>query len=159
MLAQFLYYVPTSLCTALFALSAGNRQELRRQLRTTLTLSFVAGALGIACVAAFGPDLLGLFGHDYRRDASTLLVILAIAYFPMAIKLQYVAVVRVLQRLRRGAAIAICGAALEVGLGALGAVHGGARGLCLGFLVAVSIEALITGPTVVRAARGAPRHA
>lgn len=159
MLAQFLYYVPTSLSTALFALSAGNRQALRRQLRTTLTLSLVAGVVGIAGVAEFGRDVLGLFGHDYRHDASALLVILAIAYFPMAVKVQYVAVVRVLQRLRRGAAIAMCGAALEVGLGALGAVHGGARGLCLGFLVAVAIEALITGPTVLRAARGAPRHA
>ncbi len=116
-----------------------------------MNLSAVLGAVSIIVLLAVASPLLGLFGKGYEQAAFPL-QLLAIGYLPTAVKLHYIAVSRAVNRIGHAAMIMSFGGVLELGGAWLGATLGGLNGLTAGFVLATVAEAVITGPTVVRAA-------
>jgi hypothetical protein len=92
------------------------------------------------------------FGPGYEI-ASTALIVMAIAYFPNVFKQCYVAVARVDNKLRKAGAVCSAGAALELGLTGVAGWFDGLTGISLGFLAAVTLEAVYYAPRVLRALR------
>ena len=96
---------------------------------------------------------MGLFGHSYAEQAAWSLRILALESFPFIIKSHYIAVSRIHRRVAHATLLTIASGTLELGGAALGARLGGLSGLSLGWLAAVSIEAVIMFRTVYKAAQ------
>ncbi len=160
MIADFLFTLPYAFTRVLFAVGSAQRPLLPEKMRFTLRLSFVMSAFGVVGLLFVAYPIMGLFGISYAEQATSTLRILAICVFPMIIKAHYVAVSQILGKMLQAAKIMAIGAALEIGLAAIGAHLGGLAGLSLGWVMAVCIECVMTAPTVYRiAASGKPSPA
>ena len=158
MLTSFLYILPGSLSTVLFAVVAADPQVIARKLRFTLRLSLLIGLPGMAALILGGHFALHLFGAGYARAAMLPLTLLAIGYIPAIPKIHYVAVCRARGQIPRAAAVLTTAAVCEVTAAAIGGVSGGLRGLSLALLGVYTIEGLVTARAVIRAAIGSGRH-
>ena len=152
MITSFLYILPMHLSTALFAVAVGDIRALTPRLRAALRISLLLGGPVAVALAALAGPAMRSFGPDYEI-ARTALVVMAIAYFPNVFKQCYVAVARVDNRLRKAGAICSIGAALELCLTAAGAWFDGLTGISLGFLAAVTLQAVYYVPQVLQALR------
>jgi O-antigen/teichoic acid export membrane protein len=150
LIATFAFYVPFALSTALFADSAAKPAELARKARLTLTLSFVSGIMATVVFLVGADFILGIFGEEYAAQAAPALRILALGVFPLTIKNHYIANCQVKRQVSSAAKYMWAGTFLEISLAAAGASLGGLAGLSFAWVVAVSIEALLTLPTVYR---------
>ena len=159
MLVGFAYIVPTHLSTALFAISAGDDSALCRELRFTIRLSVITGLATAAVFAVAGHWLLVPFGPTYADDAGTALAILGLGVFPTLIKVHYIAVRRVQGLIPRAAALVTIGAVLELGAAAAGALLGGITAVAIAVMAAMTVEALVMAPAVLRAMRPPERRA
>jgi O-antigen/teichoic acid export membrane protein len=158
MLASFLYAVPASLSTVLFAVVAGDPTVAARKLRFALRLSLLIGLPGMIVLGAGAHLLLSLFGPGYASDATVPLMLLAIGYpfsIPTAL---YIAVCRASGRITRAAVVLTAFSAVDLGMAAAGAVWGGLIGLSLMLLAGRIVEAMLLTPSVLRAAMGQGRH-
>jgi O-antigen/teichoic acid export membrane protein len=108
---------------------------------------------GMAVLLPGAGLILGVFGSSYAASATTSLQLLAIAGLPTIVKGHYVAVCRIRGETNEAIVIVTLGAVLEIGLAAAGTQVDGLTGLSAGWLIAVSIQAMMMGPKVVRAAR------
>jgi O-antigen/teichoic acid export membrane protein len=151
MIVTFLYIVPTHLSTVLFAVVAKDASALKSKIRFTLRVTGVLGAAGILFLLVLASPILSILGAGYT-SAAWALRLLALGYVPSAIKLHYVAVCRAADRIGHAAIVLGIGAVLELGGAAIGAAVGGLNGLTVGFLLAMLVEAAMTGRTVMRAA-------
>jgi O-antigen/teichoic acid export membrane protein len=158
MIASFLYILPTHLSTALFAVAVGDSRALAPRLRAALRVSLVLGGSAAVAIAALAGPAMRSFGPGYEI-ARTALIVMAIAYFPNVFKQCYVAVARVDNRLRKAGAVCSAGAALEVCLTGVAGRLDGLTGISLGFLAAVTLQALYYVPRVMRALRPGGQHA
>ena len=150
MIASFLYILPMHLSTALFAVAVGDSRTLAPRLRAALRVSLVLGGSAAVAIAVLAGPAMRSFGPGYGI-ARTALIVMAIAYFPNVFKQCYVAVARVDNRLRKAGAICSAGAALEVCLTGVAGWFDGLTGIALGFLVAVTLQAVYYVPQVLRA--------
>jgi O-antigen/teichoic acid export membrane protein len=142
--------VPGHLSTALFAISAGDHASLKRELRSTLKVSFLVTAAATAVTVVVGKPLLSLFGAGYG-SAATALVLLSITGFPFAVKVHYMAVARVQGWLMKCAAVVTVGSAVELVFAAVGE-HWNMNGVAAGYLIGSTLEALVLWPAVAAAA-------
>jgi O-antigen/teichoic acid export membrane protein len=152
MIASFLYILPTHLSTALFAVAVGDVRGLAPRLRAALRVSLLLGGAAAVAIAALAGPAMRSFGPGYEI-ARTALIVMAIAYFPNVFKQCYVAVGRVNNKLRKAGAVCSIGAGLEVCLTAAGGWFDGLTGISLGFLAAVTLQAVYYVPLVLRALR------
>ena len=152
MIASFTAVGPASLTTVLYAIGSSEPAALGNKIRLTLRLSALTG--GLASIALlFGANLvLGIFTIAYAEQAGLSLRILALAVFPTIIKNHYIAICRINNRISTTAMWMIAGAILELFMGALGGILAGLVGLSVGWVTAMSIEALLMVQTVYRAA-------
>ena len=141
-----------ALAMTLFAVGVHEPNNLARRTRLTLGLGLLAALVAIAVLYVAGNLMLGVFGHTYAEEASAALRILALAVFPLIIKNHCMVLFRIQRRVLAGAASAAAGAAVEVAGAAVGAQAAGLPGLCIGWLIALSCEAGVMLPTVVRSA-------
>jgi phenylacetate-CoA ligase len=140
--------VPGSLTTALYAVSAAEPAILGQRVRQSLRYSFVTLlTLGTVLFVA-GPFILGFFGEDYRREATTPLRIIVVAGFPLLVRSHFTAISRAVNRLGRAVAFVAFTGTLEVVAAAAGAAAGGIDGLALGWAAVMVVESLIAGPIV-----------
>jgi O-antigen/teichoic acid export membrane protein len=153
LLAGLAFYIPDALTYSLFAVGARRPAELWRSVRLTMAASLAAAAGATVLMALIGPWLLGLYGESYREQGSALLVVLTAAVVPITVRAHYVAVKRIQGEISRATAVAVAASVFEMVMAALGAVLGGLMGVALGFALAVSIEAVLLAPPVIRAAR------
>ena len=109
MLVSFLYMVPASLSTVLFAVVAADPKVIARKLRFTLGLSLLIGLPAMAVLIAGGHLALSMFGAGYPRVAMLPLCLLAISYLPAIPKIHYIAVCRAAGRIPRAAGRPQCG--------------------------------------------------
>jgi O-antigen/teichoic acid export membrane protein len=158
MTTSFIYILPMHLSTALFAVAVGDARALAPRLRAALKVSLLLGGSAAVAVAALARPVMKSFGPGYEA-ATAALVVLAIAYLPNVFKQCYVAVARVDNRLRKAGAVCGTGAVLELCLTAMGAWYDGLTGVSLGFLAAVTLQALYYVPHVRRALWPSGRHA
>jgi O-antigen/teichoic acid export membrane protein len=159
MSAAFVSVAPSALTTTLYAVGASAPSALGRRIRFTLGLTLLCGLLANAVLLFAADFVLRLFGEGYAEAAGWTLRILVLGVFPLAIKDHYVAICRIRGRVGRGATLIGLGACAEILFAALGAIMGGLVGLSLGWLAAVSLEALVMTRPVLRAAADEHGHA
>jgi O-antigen/teichoic acid export membrane protein len=150
MIASFVFIIPTSFTMVLYAAGAAEPAALAQKTRLTLKLS--AGIGSLACLGLWiGADyVLGLFKPAYIEQAEWCLRILGLAVFPLMIKSHYTAICRVQGRIPRTALLMALGGVLELVLAGIGVSLGGLTGLSIGWVTAISIEAVCMLPVVYR---------
>ena len=153
LLADIVYVVPQALVTALYAVSSAQPEALARKARFTLGLSAIA-CIVANCVLFLGSkQLLGLFGPGYVAQGVWSMRILGLAAIPFFIKDHYISICRVQDRIAQALLPLTAGALLELGASILGARLGAITGLSLGWLIAISIEALFMSRRVYKTIR------
>jgi O-antigen/teichoic acid export membrane protein len=152
MIAGVLYLGPATLTIVLHAVGVRDPATLGSKMRLTLGLAF-AGALAANLVLFFAAEhILALFGEAYPTYGAPTLKILALGVIPSIVKEHYVAVKRITERTTGAAVLIVGGACLELSFVAIGASLDGLRGLSLGWVAALTIEAAVMARPVYRAA-------
>lgn len=146
-------YIPGALAFSLFAVAVRSPGKLAHQVRTTVGLSFAAATAAAIGVLILGRFVLSLFGPEYVEHGSTALITLTLVMFPLSVKVHFANLRRIQGRTLNGSIYILGGSALELVAAAIGAVADGINGVALGVLIAITVEALIMGPTVLRALR------
>jgi len=142
-----------ALSTTLYAVSSAQPSALARKMRLTLSLALTACVLA-NCVLLIAPtQVLALFGHSYSVQAAWSLRILSLESFPFIIKNHYIALSRIRGQLMRSILVTMGTCILELGGATVGAHLGGLNGLSLGWLAAMTLEAVCMFPTVFKAVR------
>jgi GT2 family glycosyltransferase/O-antigen/teichoic acid export membrane protein len=148
MLTGFGFFVPLALATVLHAMNAADKHALAIRLRSSLGISGLIVS-AYALVLVFGAHLiLGIFGEQYVLKAETSLQILAFAILPVVVKTHYMTLGRIQNQLVRIAQYAAVGTVLELTLAVIGAHLDGMTGLCLGYVIALYLEAAYAGRVV-----------
>jgi len=155
-IANFVSILPASLTTVLFAVSSANSGSLVHRTRTTLVLSIIACALGVVFLLLWCKPIFSLFGQIYAEEAATSLRILSLGSFPLIIKYHYIALCRIRNRMESAILPLAISAGLELGLAWLGAHLGGLSGLCIGWVIAVSLETLLMFNPVYEGVQASP---
>ena len=142
--------IPYLLALSLFAEISGDQSLLHRHVRRTLPLGMTlcGGIVVVAWVAA--PFALRIFGPAYAMNGSTALRLLVLVGPAYVIKDHYVAIRRSQGRLGHAAKVMAAGTSTETAGAALGGIIGGMTGLCIGWAVTVSCEAVVLLPAVIR---------
>ena len=148
MIAAFGFFPSHALASVLYAMTSATPSALAARLRLTLGLSTLVALVYIGMVYLGAHLMLGLFGKHYAENAEDSLKLLVLAALPMVLKVHYVAVGRLKNRIVPVAIVSFAGVALELSLAFLGSRWAGLPGLCLGFVIALSIEALLVAYSV-----------
>ena len=155
LIASFVFLPPYLLAAALFAHGANvSTEEFRTSMEKTIPASLLLSAA--LCVGAWtlGQPVLRIFGSDYATASWQILALLVPAGLWMVFKDHLVALWR--SQRRFGLANRLAGAAilLEIAGATIGALLGGAIGLCLGWLTAMVLEAILGIPWLRQAFGG-----
>lgn len=154
MITNFAFVLPGALATILYAASAADPSSLPEKLRFSLKASVGLTVLATVGLIALAEPMLSVFGSGYT-DGTAAMRILALSGVALVAKNHYVAVVRARQETGHAQLLVWAGSGLELLLAGGGAIVGGLEGLCLGWVLAVWVEAALMLPTV----RGAVRTA
>ena len=151
--------IPYLLALSLFAEISGDQSLLHRHVRRTLPLGLAlcGGIVVVAEVAA--PLVLRIFGPAYVMNGTTALRLLVLVGPAYVIKDHYVAIRRAQGRLGHAAKVMAAGTCAEAAGAALGGIYWGMTGLCIGWAVAASCEAVVLLPAVIRVFHRDPRRA
>ena len=158
MLTGFLYAVPLSLSTVLFAVAAAEPQLISRKLRFALKLSLLIGLPGMLTLCFGAHFALSLFGSGYARAATFPLWLISLSYIPGLPKTFYIAVCRAAGRVSQAAVVLTTFAVVEIIAAGVGGSIGGLKGLSVAVFAVIFIEGLATTPAVLGAANGHVRH-
>jgi O-antigen/teichoic acid export membrane protein len=157
-MANIVSVVLYALTNVLYAMNAAEPARLAHQIRLTLSLSFTTSILA-NCLLFFGArQILSLFGPAYAEQAVWSLRILGLGAFPIIIKDHYIAVSRIHSRMAYAIKPIAIGSLLELAGPVLGARLGNLPGLSLGWVLAMTIEAVYLSATVYRAMRSPPNR-
>lgn len=145
--------IPYLLALSLFAEIAGDQSLLHRHVRRTLPLGLAlcGGIVVIAEVAA--PLAMRIFGPGYVTNGTTALRLLVLVGPAYVIKDHYVAIRRAQGRLGQAAKVMAVGTSAEAAGAALGGIYWGMTGLCAGWAIAASAQAVVLLPAVMRVFR------
>ncbi len=151
MIVNVVFLVPNALTTVLHAMNSAQPATLAQKARSTIGLAFLA-SLGANIVLLLGTEqVLGVFGNDYAVNAAWSMRFLILAAFPLVIKVHYISICRIQDRVTQAMLSMIPGGVLELVAAAIGANVGGLSGLSLGWTLAICCEALFMLPTVMKA--------
>lgn len=156
MVLSFLAMIPGNVATTLFAVTSAGRAALRGKMRMALLVSLGVGMPASLLVAILARPIMSTFGHGYAAAASNALAILALTFVATVIRQLYVAVSRVLNRVRRASLVALGAGVVEVGAAWYGASQGGLTSLALFLAAAFLAEGAVMAPTVLKAALARP---
>lgn len=152
--AGIVFVLPIALSTALFASGARDAARFTQEYRATLRWSLLAAAAANLAVLPLGGWVLRVFGEEYAANGRAALVVLCLAGLGLVVKDHHVTIARVTGDVGREAGLVWVLTVLEIVGATLGALAGGLTGLALGWLAAVTVEAAVYGPLVLRAYRG-----
>ena len=152
MMAGFLFMVPMSLSTVLFAIASAAPELIAEKLRFVLRLSVLIGLPAMAVLAIGAHFALNIFGPSYAQLGTVPLWLMILTYIPGLPKTQYIAVCRATGKVAKAAMVLAVAAACELGSVAIGGKLGGLDGLCAAYLGVTVVEGIVTAPTVFRAA-------
>src|SRR6185437_14479916 len=153
LLGSALMVVPYLLALSLFAERSGDPALLHRNVRRTLPLGLALIGAIILVVELGAPYALHLFGPAYAANGTTALRLLILVGPAYVIKDHYVSIRRAQHRMSQAATVMAIGTVAEVAGSALGGALWGLNGICLGWVVSASLEALILLPTVIYVTR------
>jgi O-antigen/teichoic acid export membrane protein len=156
LLSATVLIIPYLLALALFAEKADDQELLHRHVRRTLPFGLALCVAIVLGVEPLAPFVLHIFGPAYATNGTTALRLLILVGPSYVIKDHYVAIRRAQRRLTDAAKVMALGTSAE----AIGAVVGGAllgmKGLCIGWALAATCEALVLSPAVVKVFRKVP---
>jgi len=156
LLSATVLIVPYLLALSLFAERAGDEALLSRHVRRTLPLGLaLSGGIIVATYVA-APFVLRIFGTAYATNGTTALRLLVLVGPAYVIKDHYVAIRRAQGSLGRAAKMTTAGTCAEALGSALGGIFLGMTGLCIGWALAASCEALVLLPAVIRVVQRDP---
>ena len=150
LLSSTVMIIPYLLALSLFAESSGDQGLLHRHVRQTLPLGLALCSALVVAVQIAAPFVLRIFGPAYAANGTTALRILILVGPAYVIKDHYVAIRRAEGRLGHAAKMMAAGTSAEAVGAALGGISGGMTGLCVGWAIAASCEAVILLPAVIR---------
>ena len=153
MIANFLYIIPSSLSTVLFAVASADAAAMAGKLRFTLRVSMYLGIPGMLVLFVGGPFILDVFGKSYAADGTLPLWLFTACYLPTVPVSHYIAVCRTTNKVSLAAAVLTTSSVIQVAAAAAGGVLGGLTGLSLALVGVKFIEGLVTLPAVVKATR------
>jgi O-antigen/teichoic acid export membrane protein len=151
MITGFMFFVPLSLSTVLYAVGSGESERLASRFRLTVFVSLGFGAISNLVLLVLGGPLLEIFGSSYASEATGTLHILALDIFPSVILTHYVALRRIQRRLATAVPIVWGGALLQLAGGVAGALLGGLTGVAIGWVLGATVQAIVMAPEVLRA--------
>jgi O-antigen/teichoic acid export membrane protein len=152
MIASLLFMVPMHLGTVLFALASASPQLVAEKLRFVLRVSLMIGLPVMAALAIGAHFMLSIYKPVYAQLGTVPLWLLIIGYIPQMPRAQFIAVSRATNRVGQAAGLICFFASCEIVSIYLGGRFGGLDGLSFAYLSVLTIEGLITAPTVLRAA-------
>ena len=152
--AGFVFFLPLSLSTALFASGARDSRTFPLEFAKTLRYSVLACVAATLVIAVLGRPVLNIFGADYADYGYPVLMVLCLGGLGLVIKDHHVALARVTDDVGREALLVGILSVVELVGASIGAVRGGITGLALGWLAAVGLGAVVYAPRVWRAYRG-----
>jgi O-antigen/teichoic acid export membrane protein len=153
MIAGFIFTVPWSLSTVVFAIGSGDSSGLAEKFRFSFRASTAFGVAANIVLLPTAGLLLGIFGPSYSAEATGPLHILALGVFGDTMRMHFIAVHRVQKRLGPALPIIWAGTVLELGAAAFGASAGGLTGVAIGWVGAVSLEGIVMSRDVLAAMR------
>jgi O-antigen/teichoic acid export membrane protein len=154
MISSFLYMIPQSLSTVLFAVASAAPDKIAEKLRFVLRMSMAIGIPGGLALALCARFLLTLFKPSYAELATGPLLILIVAYLPGLPNTVYIAVARATGRINQAAVFLTVFAVIRMAALVVGGKIDGLYGLSYGMLAVVVVQSLITTPSVLRTAYG-----
>jgi len=153
MIVQVLCLGPAALATVLFPIASRDRDRMARLMQLTLFLSVLIGVTGELLLVVVGKTVLWLFNPEFVAEGYGALVALGAGVIPMAVKYHYVALRRIENRPGEASLILGVAAGFELLCAVIGAHFGSLLGLCLGWLFAATVQALVLFPPLYRAMR------
>ena len=149
MIANFIFSLSLSLTTVLHATNAAQVTTLTQKTRMTVGLAFLSSLCAGAILLVGAGPILGIFGKLYANNAVPTLRILVFASIPLIIKNHFISLCRIKDRVGQIIVPIGLGSLFELVMAAFGAHTAGLTGLSLGWVSAMSLEALFMAPTVV----------
>jgi O-antigen/teichoic acid export membrane protein len=153
-LAGFVFFLPISLATALFASGARDSRAFLTEFRFTLRSALLISAAANVLLALVGGPVLRIFGSAYAENGRAVLAVLALGGIGLVVKDHHVTLARLIGSEGREAVLMTVLGVGEVAGAVIGAYRGGLIGLSLGWLAAIGVEVVVCGPLVWRAYRG-----
>jgi O-antigen/teichoic acid export membrane protein len=156
LLGSAMMVIPYLLALSLFAERSGDPGLLHRNVRRTfpLGLALIGGMILVVEIAA--PYALRLFGPAYAENGTTALRLLILVGPAYVIKDHYVSIRRAQHRMAHASSIMAIGTTVEVAGSAVGGAIWGLNGICLGWVVSASCEAILLLAPVLHVFRHAP---
>jgi O-antigen/teichoic acid export membrane protein len=155
-LAATLLILPYLLALSLFAERSGDVGLLHRNVRRTFPLGLVLSGAIVVVVEIAAPYALRLFGPAYPVHGSTALRLLILVGPAYVVKDHYVSIRRAQHRLAEASRVMMIGTIAEVAAAAVGGAMFGLNGICAGWAIAASSEAVVLLPGVLRVYRRDP---
>ena len=152
--AGFIFFLPISLATVLFASGARDTSTFGLEYRFTLRFSLLICIAANIGVLLFGGLVLKVFGDAYAENGHTALMLMALGGLGLIIKDHHVVVARVTGAVGREALLIGLLGVGELAGAAIGAARGGLTGLAAGWLIAIMVEVAVCAPLVWRAYQG-----
>ncbi|MDX6371561.1 MAG: hypothetical protein QOD98_549 [Nocardioidaceae bacterium] len=155
LMATFVFLPPYLLATALFAHGANVTEEaFRRSMERTIPAALSLSAL--LCVGAWvlGEPVLLIFGGNYSRHSWAILALLVPAGLWMVLKDHLVTLWRSQRQFALATRLAGIALVMEIAGAMTGGIIGGARGLCIGWLIAMGVEMTLGVPWLRQAFGG-----
>jgi O-antigen/teichoic acid export membrane protein len=157
MISSLLFMVPVHLGTVLFALASASPEVVAEKLRFVLRVSLLIGLPVMAVLAIGAHFMLGLYDTPrndfiYSHLGTVPLWLLIIGYIPQMPRAQYIAVSRATGNVGKAAGLICCFAICEFSSIVIGGKLHGLDGMSFAYLGVLTIEGIITAPTVLRAA-------
>ncbi len=156
LLSASVLIIPYLLALALFAEKAGDEELLHRHVRRTLPLGLALCGAIVVVVQFVAPLALRIFGPAYSQNGTTALRLLILVGPSYVVKDHYVAIRRAQGRLADASRVMSLGTSAEAVGALVGGVLWGMVGLCIGWALAATAEALALLPAVTRVFRGTP---
>jgi O-antigen/teichoic acid export membrane protein len=156
LLSATVLIIPYLLALSLFAERSGDQGLLHRHIRRTLPLGLALCGAIVVVVQVAAPIVLRIFGPAYAMNGTTALRLLILVGPAYVIKDHYVAISRAQGRLGHAAKMMAAGTSAEAVGAAAGGIYWGMTGLCIGWAVAASGEAIVLLPAVLRVFRRGP---
>jgi O-antigen/teichoic acid export membrane protein len=148
LLSATVLIIPYLLALSLFAERSGDPRLLHRHIRRTLPFGLALCCGIVLAVQVAAPVVLRVFGPAYAANGTTALRLLILVGPAYVIKDHYVAIRRAQGRLGHAAKVMAAGTSAEAVGAALGGIYWGMTGLCIGWAVAASCEAVVLLPAV-----------
>jgi O-antigen/teichoic acid export membrane protein len=143
MILNIAFLAPVALTTVLYTVGVADPRSLARRMMFSLRASTIFALATAFVFFLLSEFILGLFNPAYPEIAGSSLQFLGFGLLGMSVKQHYIALIRLKSQTRKTAGYFAFAGLLELTLAAAGGQAAGLRGLTLGWILAILIEAAL----------------